>query len=121
MNWEVEFTDEFEGWWNSLSSKEQETIDAKVELLEEQGPYLDFPHTSGVNGSKHGNMRELRAQCAGRPYRVLFAFDPRRCAILLIGGDKTGDKLWYKKNVPLADLLYDEHLEALLKEGESDG
>ena len=56
-------------------------------------------------------MRELRIQCAGRPYRALSAFDPGRCAILLLGGDRTGDDRWYEKNVPIADRLYDEHLD----------
>jgi len=61
-------------------------------------------------------MRELRIQHGGRPYRVLYAFDPRRVAILLIGGDKTGDDRWYDKYVPLADRIYDTHVEALKKE-----
>jgi len=82
-------------------------------LLGDLGPNLGFPHSSGVHGSKHGNMRELRVQHAGRPYRILFAFDPRRCAILLLGGDKTGNDRWYDENVPVADRLYDEHLVAL--------
>lgn len=70
-----------------------------------------------INGSKHGHMRELRTQHEGRPYRTLYAFDPRRAAILLIGGDKTGNDRWYETQVPLADELYDEHLEELKKEG----
>jgi len=66
-------------------------------------------------------MRELRIQHQGRPYRVLYAFDPRRTAILPIGGDKTGEDRWYETNVPLADRLYDEHLELMRKEGSNDG
>ena len=62
-------------------------------------------------------MRELRTQHAGRPYRTLYAFDPRRAAILLLGGDKTGDDRWYETNVPKADELYDEHLKELRKKG----
>ncbi len=62
-------------------------------------------------------MRELRTQHQGRPYRTLYAFDPRRCAILLLGGDKTGDERWYEVQVPVADRLYDDHLQQLLKEG----
>jgi hypothetical protein len=58
----------------------------------------------------------LRIQHGGRPYRVLYAFDPHRVAILLIGGDKTGDNRWYDKYVPLADKIYEEHIEALKKE-----
>jgi hypothetical protein len=62
-------------------------------------------------------MRELRVQHAGRPYRVLYAFDPRRTAILLVGGDKTGQNRWYERYVPLADRIYDEHLKTLAEEG----
>ena len=62
-------------------------------------------------------MRELRTQHQGEPYRVLYAFDPRRSAILLIGGNKTGADRWYKIFVPIADKLYDEHLAQLKKEG----
>ena len=66
----------------------------------------------------HGTRtwKELRVQHAGRPYRVLFAFDPKRCAILLTGGDKTGNDRWYEEFVPTADRLYEEHLAALQKE-----
>lgn len=117
MNWEVEYTDEFGDWWNKLTETEQESIAASVLLLEVRGPNLGFPHSSGINGSKHSHMRELRTQHEGRPYRTLYAFDPRRCAILLIGGDKTGDDRWYETHVPLADQFYDEHLEQLQKEG----
>jgi hypothetical protein len=78
-----------------LSEAEQESLAASVQLLEERGPNLGFPHSSGINGSKHSHMRELRTQHEGRPYRTLYAFDPRRSAILLIGGDKTGDGRWY--------------------------
>jgi hypothetical protein len=62
-------------------------------------------------------MRELRTQSAGQPSRTLYAFDPRRIAILLIGGDKTGNDRWYETHIPIADRLYDEHLEQLRKEG----
>ncbi len=62
-------------------------------------------------------MRELRIQHEGKPYRVFYAFDPRRVAILLMGGDKTGNDRWYKEFVPIADRLYDDHLEQLRKEG----
>lgn len=110
MAWEVEYTDQFGDWWGDLSEDEQESMDAYVQLLEKQGPTLRFPYSSGVNGSRHGHMRELRVQHQGRPYRVLYAFDPRRTAILLIGGDKTGNDRWYDENVPIADDLYDEHL-----------
>ena len=90
---------------------------SRVELLMEYGPYLPFPQSSGVLSSRHGRMRELRVQSEGRPLRIFYAFDPRRIFILLIGGDKTGNDRSYEEYVPLADDLYDEHLEELRKEG----
>ena len=118
MEWEVEFTSEFEDWWTSLSEDEQADVNAKVILLQKLGPSLPRPHADLIHSSRHANMKELRIQHSGRPYRVLFAFDPRRCAILLIGGDKTGNHRWYEEFVPVADGLYDRHLEALKKEQE---
>jgi hypothetical protein len=116
MNWNVEYTDEFGLWWNGLDEGEQIDVDACVRLLEAKGPNLSFPYSSGVKGSKHSHMRELRIQHAGEPYRVLYAFDPLRNAILLMGGNKTGNKRWYDEFVPRAERLYDTHLEELEKE-----
>lgn len=113
--WDVEYTDEFGIWWEGLTAAEQESIDTCVRLLEDRGPDLGFPYSSGVKGSRHSRLRELRIQHAGRPFRILFAFDPRRCAVLLLGGDKRGNDRWYASNVPKADVLYDRHLESLLK------
>ena len=113
--WEVEFTDEFERWWNSLSEDEQVEIAAKVELLEEHGPTLPRPHADVITTSRHANMKELRGKVQDRHLRVLYAFDPRRTALLLIGGDKTGDPRWYEKFVPVADDLFDRHLSELRK------
>jgi hypothetical protein len=117
MNWSVEYTDEFGEWWKALADSEQEDISAVAQVLMERGPDLPFPYSSGVNGSKHEHMRELRVQSKSKPLRIFYAFDPRRTAILLIGGDKTGDKRFYKRMVPTADGLYDEHIEELRKEG----
>jgi hypothetical protein len=121
MPWEIEVTDEFGGWWDDLKEAEQVSITTIVLVLKERGPALGGFYSSGIKQSRHGHMRELRIQHAGRPYRVLYAFDPRRAAILLLGGDKTGDDRWYDVNVPRADKLYDEHLETLRKEGLIDG
>ena len=90
-----------------------------VGLLVARGPQSPHPYSSSIESSRHSHMRELRVQHAGDPYRVLYAFDPRRSAILLIGGNKAGDDRWYDKFVPIADRLYDEHLELLRKEGDS--
>jgi hypothetical protein len=117
MTWEVEFTNEFEMWWVELDDSTQVAIDAVVRLLEARGPKLPFPYSSKINGSRHSHMRELRVQHKGEPYRTLYAFDPRRVAILLLGGNKAGDDRWYEENIPKADTLYDEHLEELKTEG----
>ena len=95
----------------------QVSVGRVVDLLVEHGPSLPFPYSSGVESSRHRHMRELRVQHQGRPYRVLYAFDPRRAAMLLLGGEKTGDNRWYEENVPKADALYDEHLRQLEQEG----
>jgi hypothetical protein len=121
MAWEVEFTDEFELWWNRPSEDEQESIGFGVRLLQARGPNLPRPYADRVHGSKHSNMKELRCQHSGNPYRVLYAFDPRRIAILLIGGDKTGDDRWYSTYVPKADAIYDAHLEAIENEKKQSG
>ena len=121
MPWDVEYTDEFGDWWASLTQDEQASLAASVQLLEERGPALGYPHSSGINGSRHGHMRELRTQHSGRPFRTLYAFDPRRMAIRLIGGDKTGDDRWFQVYVPIADRLYDQHLVQLRREGAIDG
>ena len=117
MPWEVEFTDEFQGWWDSLSVDEQDDVAVSVRHLVEFGPALTFPHSSKVVSSRYPQMRELRTQSSGRPLRTLYAFNPLRTAVLLIGGNKTGDDRWYERFVPVADQLFDNHLGELRKEG----
>jgi hypothetical protein len=117
MAWEVEYTDEFGDWWTGLDETQQDRIAATVKLLAAQGPALAFPHSSGINGSRHAHMRELRVQVGGNPLRIFYAFDPRRTGILLIGGDKTGKDRFYEEYVPVADDLYDAYLEELKTEG----
>lgn len=117
MVWDVEYTDEFGEWWSALTESQQDRVAATVRLLAARGPSLPFPYSSGVQGSRHEHMRELRVQSRGNPLRIFYAFDPRRTAILLIGGDKTGDDRFYERHVPLADALYDTYLEELRKEG----
>ncbi len=116
MRWDVEYTDEFEVWWRSLDEATQEDLAVSVGLLEAYGPNLGHPHSSGVRGSKFAHMRELRTQSGGAPLRTLYAFDPRRVAILLIGGDKTGKDDWYAHFVPIADKIYAKHLQEIGKE-----
>ena len=117
MSWNVEYTDEFGDWWATLTEAQQEDISAAAEVLIERGPDLPFPYSSGIEGSRHDHMRELRVQSGGKPLRIFYAFDPIRTAILLIGGNKTGDNRFYKKMIPIADHLYDEHIVELKREG----
>ena len=117
MVWSVEYTDEFGEWFETLVEAVQDDVDRSVGLLEAKGPQLPFPHSSGIEGSRHAHMRELRVQSGGEPYRIFYAFDPRRTAILLIGGNKTGDDRFYERTVPIADSLYDTYIAELKKEG----
>ncbi len=113
MAWEVEYTSEFGAWWDGLNIGEQKDVSLAVTLLEEKGPALRRPHVGAISNSRHANMKELVIQHAGRPYRVLFVFDPRRTGILLIGGDKTGNNRWYHEFIPVADTLFDDHLKQM--------
>jgi hypothetical protein len=108
--WEINLTDQASEWYLALGDVERRQITAAIDELEERGPALGRPFVDRIKGSRHHNMKELRS--IGGNIRVLFAFDPNREAILLIGGDKTGQwQRWYKQNIPTADVLYDEYLE----------
>ena len=117
MNWDVEFTNEFKSWWDELSEAQQDSVAATVELLMERGPHLPFPYSSNIKSSRHGVLRELRIQSGGIPLRVFYAFDPRRIAILLVGKSKAGDDRFYESYVPIADDIFDHHLQELKEEG----
>lgn len=115
--WDVEFTDQFEEWWYQLCEHQQEALDERVMLLADRGPALKRPIVGAVSTSRHPNMKELRVSRGGA-LRVLFAFDPRRHAILLLGGNKSGHwSRWYARAVPEADRLYDTHLAELGDDG----
>ena len=109
MSWDIYFVEPAEQWILELSDTDYEAIMAAIELLEEHGPTLGRPAVDRIEGSRHHNMKELRS--FGGHLRVLFAFDPKRQAILLVGGDKAGDwSGWYERNIPIADQLYDDYL-----------
>jgi hypothetical protein len=110
MPYEVEVSDEFRDWYEPLSEAEQLSVERVVLMLIEAGPALGFPYSTDIRGSKFSHMRELRIQHEGRPYRVLYAFDPTRSAFLILGGEKTGDDRWYEKMIRKADDIYAEHL-----------
>ena len=109
---EVEFTDEFEEWWDALSESEQDSCNVAVNMLILRGPELGRPAADTLKGSAFPNLKELRVQHAGKPYRIFFAFDPRRTAILLLGGIKV-DASFYKDHLPRAERLYAQHLASL--------
>lgn len=102
---EVVATDEFRSWYQSLDESDQDAVTVTIDLLEIRGVTLGFPHSSAIQGSKDA-LRELRSQSKGRPLRVLYVFDPARQAVLLVGGDKTGDGRFYETQIPIAERLY---------------
>lgn len=114
MEWDVEFHDDFEGEFDDLSEAVQDAILAEVKLLAKVGPGLKRPHADTLNGSKHANMKELRCNAGDGVWRIAFAFDPERKAILLAAGDKAGvnEKRFYKKLIAKADDRFDQHLAA---------
>lgn len=106
---EIVVTDEFKGWYEALSIDEQESVFRAVTLLEELGTQLGFPYSSAIQQSRYP-LRELRVQHRGRPFRLFYAFDPERQAVLLLGGDKSGSARFYKENVPRAEALWEQYL-----------
>jgi hypothetical protein len=116
MAWDVEYTNEFGDWFGELDDEVREDVIAAVEMLEADGPVLGRPFVDTLQGSRIANLKELRPR--GGNIRILFAFDPRRSAILLVGGDKTGRwREWYREMIPIAERLYEEYLEELRREG----
>ncbi len=113
MAHQVNFSDPFEAWWRSLERDLQKAIAAYIGLLRAYGPQLGRPYADTLKGSKIGNMKELRIPYRGEPYRILYAFDPKREALLILGGNKANDKRWYQKMIPRAERIYAEHLKQL--------
>ena len=117
MPWEVEYTDQFGAWFDTLTEDQQIALTARVDLLELEGPNLKRPIVGEIQSSRFPNMKELRCS-EGGDLRVLFMFDPRRTAILLLGGSKSGQwEEWYRTAVPEAEALYEQYLEDLAAEG----
>jgi hypothetical protein len=112
MSWTVSFAEEFEPEFDVLPQEVQDAILARALLLEREGPMLGRPHADTLTGSKHANMKELRCNAADGVWRIAFAFDPDRQAILLVGGDKSGgsEKRFYKSLIARADDRFDRHL-----------
>ncbi|MFZ4832515.1 type II toxin-antitoxin system RelE/ParE family toxin [Rouxiella sp. Mn2063] len=113
--WEVITTECFDIWFEQQSERLQERMLAGMHLLFEDGPNLSRPHVDTLENSHYLNMKELRVQHEGHPIRAFFAFDPKRCAIMLCAGDKTGkkEKQFYKDMVRTADTEFEKHLNNL--------
>lgn len=112
----VVFSEVFTKWLDELDDDELQTVLANLKLLQMYGYNLSRPFADTIKGSKIKNLKELRIQHNGKPIRAFFVFDPLRQAIVLCAGDKTGDKRFYQKMIPLAETLYNEHLENLENE-----
>ncbi|MBC6427986.1 MAG: type II toxin-antitoxin system RelE/ParE family toxin [Cellvibrionales bacterium] len=112
MRWKVAFHDDFESEFDRLSAAVQDAILARASLLAKIGPSLGRPHADTLNGSRHTNMKELRFSADDGVWRVAFAFDPGRQAILLVAGDKAGtsEKRFYRKLIAVADSRFAQHL-----------
>jgi hypothetical protein len=106
---EVVVADEFRAWYEALTVEEQQSVQRLVGMLETDGVALGYPYSSALLGTEHP-IRELRIQHQGRPYRVLYAFDPLRQAVLLIGADKTGRDRFYEEIVPVAEQIWERYL-----------
>jgi len=113
LEWEILFDDDFGACLDGLDAALRNEILAHTALLRERGPHLGRPYVDTVEGSAFSNMKELRVQFRGDPWRILFAFDPNRAAILLVGGNKRGDHRWYKKHLAIADERFKRHLKSL--------
>ena len=117
--WAVATTDAFDEWFVELEARARAEVIAKVNLLKLLGPRLGRPHADTLNGSKHANMKELRADTSDQVLRIAFALDPNRSAILLVGGNEGGvsQQRFYKQLIAKADKLYDAHLAAIKRSG----
>lgn len=107
MPWEIEVTDLYDAWFDSQAADVQDAILAHLTALAVEGPNLGRPYCDTLHGTKLGKLKELRVQVSGNPYRVLFAFDSERSAVLLLGGNKRENKRWYDIHIPLAEKLFD--------------
>ena len=113
MPYQVNFSPEFRSWWNEQEDDLQDRMLKVIGSLEEKGPHLGRPLADTLEDSNLSNLKELRIQYKGDPYRILYAFDPNREAALLIGGNKANNKKWYKQMIPLAEAIFATYLENL--------
>ncbi|MFA7060193.1 MAG: type II toxin-antitoxin system RelE/ParE family toxin [Pedobacter sp.] len=114
MVWKIVTVEYFDDWFLGLDASEQQDVLAAILVLEQYGPMLGRPHVDSLKGTEEvKNLKELRVQHKGKPYRVFFAFDPFRHAVMLCGGDKTGNKHFYKTMIPIAEHEFLNYLQEL--------
>src|SRR5260370_6426262 len=106
---EVVGTAEFEQWFHGLANKEEAAVVRAVDILEQKGITLGFPNSSAIESAKSIALRELRIQSCCHPLRLFYVFDRVRRAVLLIGGDKTGDNRFYEKVIPMGQKIYRQY------------
>jgi hypothetical protein len=122
MIWNIDFHPDFYSEFLELPTDVRLELLAKVALLEIFGPNLKRPHADTLNGSTYANMKEIRFQATDGVWRVAFAFDPRRSAILLVAGDKSGgsEKRFYRQLIETADSRFNDHLTKLMEQETDD-
>ena len=118
MPYELILSDTFETWLDQQEEDLRLKVMASLDLLEERGPLLARPYADSLYDSKMSNLKELRVKFKGAPIRVLFAFDPKQQAVILLAGTKQGDKRWYTTNIPIAEKLFSDHVERQRKADE---
>ncbi|HEX4810761.1 MAG TPA: type II toxin-antitoxin system RelE/ParE family toxin [Bryobacteraceae bacterium] len=118
MKWEVLFYEEFDPEYETLPEEVQDELLAELKVLQQIGPHLGRPRVDTLKGSKHANMKELRFDAADGVWRFAFAFDSKRRAVVLVGGDKSGmgEKRFYRQLITKADARFERHLEEIREE-----
>ncbi len=115
MQWSLIYHDEFAAWLAAQEEPLQDEALAHLEMLKDRGPLLGRPYVDTLKGSSLANLKELRFEIKRAPIRILFAFDPKRQAVILLGGNKQTTKRWYDINIPIAEKRFRQHVEALSK------
>jgi hypothetical protein len=118
MAWTLVYSDEFKVWLDAQAELLQEEALANLDVLEEIGPSLGRPRADTLKGSTLKNLKALRFEFERSPIRILYAFDSKRQALIILAGDKSSDKRWYEKNIPIAERIFAAHLEKLKKKEE---
>ena len=115
MQWSLIYHDEFATWLTDQEEDLQNEALAYLEMLKDRGPLLGRPYVDTLKGSSLTNLKELRFEYQRAPIRILFAFDPKRQAVILLGGNKQADKRWYERNIPIAEKRFKQHVQNLDK------